>query len=81
MKTINKNIIICACIFALTLFGCCSLLLYKYTIIKLEKESMLTNQAINVKMVQVPVNICTEMHQELKWVTQLREEDGIFLEN
>jgi hypothetical protein len=51
---------------------------YRLEKMKLENQEILNTNAIKAGMIQIPVNICTESHQELKWVrnTEYNIEDG-----
>ena len=79
MKKISLQIIVIVVI-------CCIPITYKiYSThvlekMKLEVEKELHVKAIEAGMVQVPVDICTELHQELKWVLPENYNQDIMIE-
>lgn len=76
---LQMSIVICIFIVSVT-FGYKIFSDYRLERLKLETEQILNQSAIKAGMVQVPVDICTELHQELKWVNPNNYNNGMILE-
>ena len=81
MKNIPLHMSIVICIFIISvIFGYEIFSSYQLEKLKLETEQILNQSAIKAGMVQVPVDICTELHQELKWVNSDDYNSGMIID-